>query len=257
MIVILTMLSGIIIGLSLGILGAGGAILTVPVLVFFVGLDEKTAIAHSLVVVGVIAFTGTLLNLRRRGSIPDSKTLLLFAVSSAPAAAAGALVGAVISAKWQIGILVLLMIIAATRMLRASPEHSAGTASAMKLLVVGAGTGAITGLVGVGGGFLIVPALVLFASLPMVRATATSLVLIVLNTLVAAVTLIATDNAPQWHSMVLLTLCGFGIAGVVAGQFIAGRLPAQRIRHLFAWCLMLIAAFFVIRTFLAPGQELL
>lgn len=250
MIVILTMLSGVIIGLSLGVLGAGGAILTVPALVFLVGLDEKAAIAHSLVVVGVIAFTGSLINLRRRDSMPDGKTLLLFALSSAPSAALGALLGAVISANWQMGILVMLMIVAATKMLRAPSTNNTTNAGALKILAVGAGTGAITGLVGVGGGFLIVPALVLFAGLSMIRATATSLVLIVLNTLVAATALIVSDNAPQWHGGILLTLCGFGVAGVIAGQFIAGKLPAQKVRRMFAWCLLLIAASLVTRTLL-------
>lgn len=242
MTIILTVISGLIIGLSLGVLGAGGAILTVPALIYVVGMSEKTAIAHSLIVVGVIALAGTIINLHRRQSQFNLRVFWMFAVSSIPGAAAGAWIGSLISSSWQISLLIILMVLAAIKMMASPASLTVSESKPSHLLMVGAATGAITGLVGVGGGFLIVPALVVFAGVTLAQATATSLALIVTNTLIAGLTLQFSDNAPQWQSSVLITLCTLGTAGVIGGQFLSGWLPADRIRRVFVFCLLVIAA---------------
>ncbi len=238
---ILTIISGLIIGLSLGLLGAGGAILTVPALIYVVGMTEKAAIAHSLIVVGVIALAGTLFHLRRgqRQLIP--RVFSLFAISSIPGAAFGAWIGAVIPSYWQVSVLVVLMTLAAYKMMTPSVSADADELRPVRLLAVGLATGVLTGLVGVGGGFLIVPALVMFAGLTMAQATATSLALIVTNTSMAVLTLLLFDSSAEWQSTVLITLCSLGIAGVIAGRFLSGRVPVNVTRRVFAFCLLIIA----------------
>ncbi|AXR06212.1 sulfite exporter TauE/SafE family protein [Salinimonas sediminis] len=239
-------LSAMVIGLSLGVLGAGGAILTVPALIFFTPMDEKTAIAHSLVIVGIIALAGTLINSVKGQGRFCWPVFNRFALTSVPGAALGAMVGMFIAAQLQLLLLVAIMLVSAWRMLAKKPALPAHTPSLGWLLPIGFITGGITGLVGVGGGFLIVPALTLVAGLTISQASATSLALIAINCAIAVFSLVISDASVNWLPSVLLIMGGCGIAGTWAGIYMAGKLSATFLQRLFAGCLVAIASIMII-----------
>jgi uncharacterized membrane protein YfcA len=233
------------IGLALGLLGSGGSILTVPVLVFLVGQDEKLAIAGSLLVVGVIALAGALYGLRARQA--DGRSVLWFGGAGAAGAALGAAVSAWIPGPVQLGIFALVMWLAAWTMLRRR-EPSAVDARPPRarrwLIADGLGVGGLTGLIGIGGGFLIVPALVGLGRLPMPRAIATSLWIIAINAFVGfakhLMVLGPARTALDWK--VLGTIAAIGAAGSIAGQRVGQRLDPVTLRRAFAVMLVLIGA---------------
>jgi len=172
----------IAIGVSLGLLGSGGSILTVPVLVYLLGQDEKLAIAGSLFVVGTIALAGSLQYLRAK--LIDWRNVVIFGGPGMLGTYLGAMLAAYVSGIVQLSLFALVMLLASYFMLRpVDLEHGASPISRAewKIAIDGLLVGVMTGLVGVGGGFLIVPALVLLGGMPMHRAVATSLVIIALK----------------------------------------------------------------------------
>lgn len=244
------LLGAAVIGLALGLLGSGGSVLTVPVLVFLFGQDPKTAITGSLLVVGTIALVGALLHGRRQR--PDLPVLLVFAPTGMLGSWFGATASAFVSGAVQLQTLSIAMLIAAALMIRSPstkndvlPDETVRSVTAWFTLgLLGAGTGLMTGFVGVGGGFLIVPALVIGASLSMHRAVATSLVLITLNAY--------TGFFEQWSAYqtttteldfgTLALVTGMGIAGLIAGEQVAGKLSQRRLRQVFGIVLIVLAA---------------
>jgi uncharacterized membrane protein YfcA len=171
----------IAIGVSLGLLGSGGSIITVPVLVYLLGQDEKVAIAGSLFVVGTIALAGSLQYVRV--GLIDWRNVFVFGVPGMAGTYLGALIAAFVPGILQLSFFALVMLVASYMMLRPVPltdeEHE--PREIWKIAIDGLVVGVITGLVGVGGGFLIVPALVLLGGLSIHRAVATSLVIIALK----------------------------------------------------------------------------
>jgi uncharacterized protein len=184
-IALLGVLLAVLIGLSLGLLGGGGSILTVPVLVYVLGFDAKEAIAMSLPVVGTASLIGAIGH-SRAGNV-RVRTALIFGATAMAGAFAGARVAGLLSGTTQLLIFAGVMLLAAASMY-GSPLRDAATArpdlqgGLLPLLSSAAGVGALTGIVGIGGGFLIVPALVVFARIPMREAVGTSLLVIALNT---------------------------------------------------------------------------
>ena len=175
------LLGAIAIGLSLGLLGSGGSILTVPVLIYLLGQDEKTAIAGSLFIVGSIALAGGLQFLR--AGFIQWRSVLLFGVPGMIGTWCGALLATWVPGVVQLALFALVMLAASFLMLRPFDLMRADGAAraAWKIAGDGLAVGVITGLVGVGGGFLIVPALVLLGGLSMHQAVATSLMVIALK----------------------------------------------------------------------------
>lgn len=229
------------IGLSLGLLGSGGSILTVPILTYLLGMPEKTAVASSLAIVGGISLIGALPALRQ-GRI-DGHALLAFAPPSMLGTLAGAWLAQSLPDGAQLLIFAPVMLLAAWRMARGNAGNSNGARkSAWAIALAGAGVGVLTGLVGIGGGFLIVPALVVLLGLPMPRAVATSLVLIVLNSAVGlGKYLLAGGAGLQLDAGVIgLFIAIGGTASMLAGR-IAGRIPQRRLRQLFAAVLVLLS----------------
>ena len=170
----------IAIGISLGLLGSGGSILTVPVLVYLVGQDEKVAIAGSLFIVGSLALAGSLQFVR--AGLINWRTVAIFGLPGMAGTWLGAAIAAYVSGLTQLALFAVVMLLASYLMLR--PIRLADAVPAPRALwkIAGDGlaVGVITGLVGVGGGFLIVPALVLLGGLSMHQAVATSMVIIAL-----------------------------------------------------------------------------
>jgi len=244
---ILLLISSLIVGISLGLLGAGGSILTVPTLMLLLGMSEKSAIASSLIIVSLIAITGTLAALRQKTL--QLKIVLGFALSSLPAAAMGAYLGTLASEGMQTILLIIIMLLAAAKMSLSSPVSQPHSVHPAKLLVAGASTGLITGLVGVGGGFLIVPALVIYAGLTMQQAVANSLLLIALNAATAFATLVLSPQMPEIEWTIIGVMAGVGSIAVVAGQQVANKLNQGLLKRIFGIFLVLVALVLLVKLF--------
>lgn len=261
---------GLAIGLVLGGLGGGGAILTVPALVFIAGQSAAQATTSSLVIVGAAAVTGAASHVRS-GTVAW-RTGLFFGAAGIPAAWLGSHLSHAVDGSVLLLGFSLLMTAAAVAMLRpvaatrpasapvpvtvgAPPsEHTARVDQDRVVaqcsrcgrwpLVVGAGLGVgfLTGFFGVGGGFVIVPALVLVLGLPMPMAVGTSLVVVAIN---SATSLIARGATAQFDWSVIVPFAVAAMLGAVLGRRVADRLPAARLRRAFAVLLLLVAAYTV------------
>jgi uncharacterized membrane protein YfcA len=235
----------VLIGVALGMLGGGGSILTVPVFVYVMGFDPKDAIAMSLPVVGTTSLVGAVGHWRH-GNV-DRRAIVAFAPMAMLGAVVGAQLATRVSGTFQLALLGVVMLSAGVLMLRDSgaamadaPPPSRGLRRVGVLAVAGLGVGLLTGLVGVGGGFMIVPALVLLAGLPMKRAIGTSLLVISLSTLTGAVAYHG-QASPDWGAVGLFT--ALAMAGTLVGTQLARRVPGHRLKRAFGVLVLLLAAF--------------
>jgi uncharacterized membrane protein YfcA len=247
-----------LIGLSLGILGGGGSILTVPIFVFVMGYTPKLAIAMSLPVVGVTSLVGAIGHWRA----VDLRAALTFGVVAMIGALASARVAARVPGIVQLTLLGIVMLVAATLMLRPprieETADGAATGRQHPLLVTTAalGVGMLSGLVGIGGGFLFVPALVLLAGLPIKTAVGTSLLVIAMNTAAASLGYHDQVDIP-WSVVAAFT--AIAIVGSLSGARIVRFVPQRALRRAFAYFLFVMAAFILYqnRAVLAhPGAAL-
>jgi uncharacterized membrane protein YfcA len=240
----------IAIGISLGLLGSGGSILTVPVLVYLVGQDEKLAIAGSLFIVGSIAAAGSLQFLR--SGLIQWRSVLIFGIPGMAGTWLGAYLATWVPGVTQLALFAVVMLVASWLMLKPPDlENTDRTARATwKIAADGLAVGVITGLVGVGGGFLIVPALVLLGGLTMRQAVATSLVIIALKSFSGFYKYIDVleqqDLALDWRTLILIT--GLGIAGSFAGSHFAKRLPQEKLKAGFGYFLIAMGIYILVRS---------
>ena len=239
----LAVVGAVVIGLSLGLLGSGGSILTVPVLVYVLGHADKPAIAESLAIVGGIALIGALPGVF--GKRVDWRMVLFFGVPAMAGTWLGALVSLWVPGAIQLLIFALVMLLAAGFMLRGSGPTAKTTAknvggnidgsNVLLVLAEGLGVGVLTGLVGVGGGFLIVPALVLLGGLGMRKAVATSLVIIVGKSAVGFWKYLSVlgdlNMEVDWPIIGLFIAIGGG--GAILGSRIGGRVDPRSLRRWF------------------------
>jgi hypothetical protein len=235
-----------LIGLSLGLLGGGGSILTVPVFVYVLGYAPKPAIAMSLAVVGATSLFGALSHWRA-GNV-QLRVAAMFGVVAMVGSYLGARLAAFVSGKTQLLVFGVVMLVAAISMLRsaARPEALASTARlpAPVLVVAALGVGILTGLVGIGGGFLIVPALALVARLPMKHAVGTSLLVIALNAFTGFAGYLGQVQI-DWAMMAGFT--SVAIVGVLAGTVLVRFVPAATLRRGFALFLVAMGVFILYR----------
>lgn len=240
----------IAIGVSLGLLGSGGSIITVPVLVYLLGQDEKIAIAGSLFVVGNIALAGSLQYVRAR--LIDWRNVLVFGVPGMMGTYLGALIAAFVPGILQLSLFALVMLLASYMMLRpvilTNEVHE--PRETWKIASDGLFVGVITGLVGVGGGFLIVPALVLLGGLAIHKAVATSLVIIALKSysgFFKYLDVLDQQNLElDWQTLMLVT--GLGIVGSYAGAKIANRVPQDKLKRGFGFFLIVMGIYILARS---------
>lgn len=241
------------IGLSLGLLGSGGSILTVPVLIYLLGQDEKVAIAGSLFVVGTIAFAGSFQYLRAR--LIDWRNVIMFGIPGMIGTYGGAWIAAYIPGLIQLILFAFVMLLAAIFMLRPIKLEQTNIAprTIWKISLDGFLVGILTGLVGVGGGFLIVPALVLLGGLSMHKAVATSLVIIGLKSysgFYKYIEVLAEQGLElDWKTLWIVT--GLGIAGSLLGGQLATRLPQASLKTGFGWFLVVMGIYILVRS--VPG----
>jgi uncharacterized membrane protein YfcA len=239
------------IGVSLGLLGSGGSILTVPVLVYLIGQDEKVAIAGSLFVVGTIALVGSLQYVRAK--LVDWHNILVFGLPGMAGTYLGAAIAAYLSGIMQLTLFAGVMLLASYFMLRpVDLEHADRSVARASWKIAGDGlaVGILTGLVGVGGGFLIVPALVLLGGMAMHRAVATSLVIIALKSYSGfykyTEVLDAQNLDLDWNTLLIVT--GLGIAGSLAGGKIANRVPQNALKKGFGVFLIVMGVYILFRS---------
>jgi uncharacterized membrane protein YfcA len=244
------------IGLSLGLIGGGGSILTVPVLVYLFGVPATTSTAYSLFIVGLTAWIGSLTYFRRREV--EVRTAVVFGVPSILAvyAVRAYVVPAIppvlfqtgtLSVSRDMGILALfavLMVMTSVSMIRGD-NGDAGQPEAVrpqfhfgKILLEGAVVGGLTGLVGAGGGFLIIPALVLLAKLPMKMAVGTSLVIIASKSLIGFLGDIQAQSSIDWR--LLGGVSAVAVAGILAGSALAVHVPSSKLRPAFGYFVLVV-----------------
>lgn len=239
----ITALLALAMGAGMGLLGGGGSIVVVPLLTFGVGLTPKDAVAASLMIVALVAASGSISALMR-GVLP-LRAAATVGVSAVAGGLAGGVIGASMSDQLQLALLAVTMFGAAILMWRA-PRRVASerVVSQGRLGAIGVGTGLVTGLIGVGGGFLIVPALVIAAGLTMQRAAAASLLVITLAS-VAALSRYADHATLPWPF--IAQFASFAAIGAVAGGVVAPRLPQRILQQAFAVALVILGSYVLIR----------
>jgi uncharacterized protein len=245
--VLLALLGALAIGLSLGLLGSGGSILTVPVLHYLVGQPEKLAIGGSLLVVGLIAAAAAIPYALHRQV--DWRNVAWFGLPGMLGAWLGATLAQWVPGTVQLVLFAVVMLLAAWRMLRGGVTQLADHEPHRTTVVAGGlGVGALSGLVGVGGGFLIVPALVLLARVPMASAVGTSLAVIALNSFTgfAKYLGVLAQLSLQLDWLVLLAVAAIGILGSFAGNRLGRRLPQATLRRAFGMFLVVMGVFIVV-----------
>jgi uncharacterized membrane protein YfcA len=234
---------GALIGLVLGLLGGGGAILAVPGLVYVLGADPHAAIAASLTIVAVGAATGLLAH-ARHGRVAWV-TALQLGLTGTVGSVAGTWLGRMVPGDRLLALLGLFMLLAAWLMVRGPTANAEGAATPRWLApVLGLGLGVLTGFFGVGGGFLIVPALTLGLGLPIRLAIGTSLAVITINSL-AGVAGYSGGGTIDWPLTLLVAIGAVG--GALGGSRLAAVVPERRLRRGFAGLVAVIAVFLVYR----------
>jgi uncharacterized membrane protein YfcA len=230
----------VLVGVSLGLLGGGGSILTVPLLAYVAGVEPKQAIAMSLLVVGVTSAIGAITH-ARAGRV-RWRVAVVFGLVAMTGAYAGGLLARFIPGSVLLIAFAAIMIAAGVAMLRGRRDTAAGADQALpvvKIALLGVGVGLTSGLVGAGGGFLLVPALALFGGLPMSVAVGTSLVVIAMQSFAGLAGHLASEQI-DWR------LAGLVTAAAVIGALVGGRLIAfvdpAALRRLFGWFVLVMAS---------------
>jgi len=238
----------LLIGVSLGMLGGGGSILTVPILLYVFQLPARTAIATSLLVVGATSLAA-LVPHARAGRVRWRTGALFGATSMVGAFLAGRVASRIPAAALLLAFGVM-MVVTAAAMLRGKKDAETvapepASLPVLKIVAEGLAVGAVTGLVGAGGGFLVVPALVLLGGLPMPVAVGTSLLVIAMKSFAGFAGYLSSVTVP-WST------AGMVVAAAIVGSVIGARLvryvPAEALRKGFAWFVVVMAVFIL-------GQE--
>lgn len=255
--------AGVCIGLSLGALGGGGSILAVPILVYLLGQSPVAATTGSLLIVGISAATGAV-TAWRAGNVHLGRGASFGLIGVAGAAAGGHLSTRVnpdlLLALFSVLMLVVAAVMITRQLRRRGPEHRQDPAprvddpiitvsptfacncpAAAKVAVTAIVVGLMTGFFGVGGGFLVVPALVLALGLPMPFAVGTSLVVIAINSAAAFASRLGSGIRLDWAPVVVLTAAA--IAGSLAGARVADRVDPRKLNVAFSVLLVSVAAY--------------
>jgi uncharacterized membrane protein YfcA len=250
----------LLIGLTLGLIGGGGSILTVPILVYVLSIDPVTATAYSLFVVGVSALVGAIRNAQK--GMVDFKTGIVFAI---PAFIAVFLtrkfvIPAIPEELFSIGDFVvsksvaimiffaMIMLVAAYFMIKgrkdASREEQSPEYNYPLIMIEGVVVGFLTGIVGAGGGFLIIPALVLLAKLPMKKAVATSLMIIAIKSLIGFIGDVQNLEI-DWSFLGVFT--GISILGIFIGIYLNKFIDGKKLKKGFGWFVLVMGIYIVFK----------
>ena len=248
--------------ISLGLIGGGGSILTVPVLVYLFGIDVTLSTSYSLFIIGTTSLVGAYRNYRK-GQV-SIRTALLFGISSIATVYISRkfLLPVIPDVLFKIGnfqvtkdfatmtLFASLMLFASLSMIKSNdslpkPSNSDNGARFLaNLLFAGIGVGLVTGLLGAGGGFLLIPVLVLLFRMPMKEAVGTSLLIIALNSLFGFAGDVG-NLSPDWK--LLLTLTAIAITGILAGGMLSNRIDGKRLKKGFGWFVLIMAVYILIK----------
>jgi uncharacterized membrane protein YfcA len=254
-------LAAALIGVSLGLIGSGGSIITIPVLVYLFHIEPMQATAYSLFIVGTTSMVGGIRSTALK--TVDFKSALLFSLPSTLAVylTRHFLLPHIPSHLASIGDFMLtrdmalmlffsiVMVLAAVRMIRDKPREEKEIAMSPRrfgiIMLQGFIVGIVTGIVGAGGGFLIIPALVLLVGLPMKKAVGTSLIVIAVNSLVGFMGDMHLVHEIDFQLMIILS--ALAISGVFAGTFLSRFINGRNLKSGFGWFALTMAFFIMIR----------
>jgi uncharacterized membrane protein YfcA len=265
------LLASVLIGVSLGLIGGGGSILTVPVLVYLLKVDPVLATAYSLFIVGLSSLVGAIP--KYKSGLIDFKTALVFGIPSIIAVflTRKVLVPAIPSNLFEFeGIIVtkalammllfaLLMVAASVSMIR-TPKEIADTNTQIRvfnypvILLEGSVVGVLTGLVGAGGGFLIIPALVLLSKLPMKQAVGTSLLIIGAKSIIGF-TGDVMERFGQMNWTLLSLVTALAIIGIFLGNQLSKKIDGALLKKGFGWFVFAMGLYIIIKELFFPGAE--
>ncbi|WP_371193860.1 sulfite exporter TauE/SafE family protein [Glaciecola sp. SC05] len=241
-------IGALMMGLSLGLLGSGGSILTVPLLVYVANEPEKIAIAESLLIVGIVALVGSIIHILKRNV--DYKLALLFGLPSMFSAYLGAYLSQFVSAQFQMLLFAIVMLAASVFMLKPKSTNDLAKQSKQDgnpyvLIAAGLCVGVLAGLVGVGGGFLIVPVLLGVTAIKIHQAIATSLVIITMQSFAGfgkyAYLTSVQSLSFNIELITLVSICA--VLGVFIGAWATQRLPQAKLKSLFGISLIPLSVF--------------
>lgn len=254
-------IASIFIGIALGLIGGGGSILTVPVLFYLFAVDTVTATAYSLFIVGLTSAVGTVSYFKK--GLVNIKTAIVFGIPSIIAVflTRAYLVPAIPKEVFSIGDFVvskgiLMMLVFAVMMIAASysmikkdkkqPNENEGEQKFNYpiILVEGAIVGMLTGLVGAGGGFLIIPALVILSKLPMKEAIGTSLVIIAAKSLIGFFGE-GSETVIDWS--LLTKVSAFAIVGIIIGTMLSKKIDGAKLKPAFGWFVLVMGIYIIIK----------
>ena len=253
-------ISAALIGISLGLIGGGGSILTVPVLVYLFHLQPLTAVSYSLFVVGSTSFVGALTSYKRK--LVHLRVAFLFGISSVitvffvrrlliPLIPPKLFTIGNFTATFSFVIMILfavLMLVASFSMIRQRKFEHHTEPSPKKLLVHGIGIGMVTGFLGAGGGFLLIPALVLLLGLEMKKAVGTSLLIIAINSLTGFLS-DAGFYVINWSFLLLVT--GIAIIGIFIGGWMSKKISGPGLKTGFGWFVLAMALLILLKEILS------
>lgn len=256
-----------VVGISLGLIGSGGSILTVPILVYVMGIDPVLATAYSLFIVGATSLVGGIQSAIQKKV--DFKTVLIFGIPSIAAVYATRLwlvpftpleivtIGSFVITK-AIALMLLfavVMILASVSMIRPDKNNLVEEDSVLKynypiILLEGLGVGMLTGLVGAGGGFLIIPALVLLAKMPMKLAVGTSLFIIAAKSLFGFVGDLQGRQVIDWK--LLSGFTALAIVGIFVGILLSKKISSSKLKTSFGWFVLVMGIYIIVKEIFFP-----
>ena len=259
---ILGYVGALLIGVVLGLIGGGGSILTVPVLVYLMFINPVTATAYSLFIVGTSSLVGAIQNIKK--GLVDIRTAIVFAIPAfiAVYSTRKYIVPAIPNELFSIGnflvtknigimiFFAIVMFFASISMIRGKCPHCDNENDSMiiynypLILLEGVVVGILTGIVGAGGGFLIIPALVMLAKLPMKKAVATSLLIIAIKSLIGFIGDIENLNI-QWDFLLIIT--SLSIIGIFLGMYLSKYIKGEKLKKGFGWFTLAMGIYIIIK----------
>ena len=250
----------IIIGLSLGLIGGGGSILAVPILVYLFHINPEQATSYSLFIVGITAMVGSyshykLGNLKIKAALVFAlpSVLSLLFVRDVILPRIPSIVFTVNSFEVSKNLMIMivfafLMIAASISMIRRStPKEIIIRDGSIRIAAIGLLVGFITGFLGAGGGFLIIPALLFFANLPMKQAIGTSLLIIFINSLIGFAGDVLKGN--EIHYELLLTISAIALIGMFIGTYLSKKIDGSKLKPAFGWFVLVMGIYIIIKEF--------